>query len=126
MNVQLDQFTQRVVPVEIEQGVPPAGLTVGVMDVEPKQVTVEGAKSLVDKVVKATGSVVIQEPGIDIDQDVDLIPVDSVGNRVSPVDLSPRVRPRDAAGVLGPPVPDAAGEARRSPGRRRPASRSRA
>ena len=60
------------------------------MDVEPKQVTVEGAKSLVDKVVKATGAVVIQEPGIDIDQDVDLIPVDSVGNPVSPVDLSPR------------------------------------
>ncbi len=90
VNVQLDQFTQRIVPVEIEQGVPPAGLTVGVMDVEPKQVTVEGAKSLVDKVVKAKGSVVIQEPGIDIDQDVDLIPVDSVGNRVSPVDLSPR------------------------------------
>jgi YbbR domain-containing protein len=90
VNVQLDQFTRRVVPVEIEQGVPPAGLTVGVMDVEPKQVTVEGAKSLVDKVVKAMGSVVIQEPGIDIDQDVDLIPVDSVGNRVSPVDLSPR------------------------------------
>jgi YbbR domain-containing protein len=90
VNVQLDAFTQRVVPVEIEQGVPPAGLTVGVMDVEPKQVTVEGAKSLVDKVVKAMGSVVIQEPGIDIDQDVDLIPVDSVGNRVSPVDLSPR------------------------------------
>ena len=90
VNIQLDQFTQRTVPVEIEQGVPPTGLTVGVMDVEPKQVTVEGAKSLVDKVVKATGAVVIQEPGLDIDQDVDLIPVDSVGNRVSPVDLSPR------------------------------------
>ena len=91
MNVQLDQFTQRTVPVEIEQGVPPTGLTVGVMDVEPKQVTVEGAKSLVDKVVKATGSRRrSRSPGIDIDQDVDLIPVDSVGNRVSPVDLSPR------------------------------------
>ncbi len=90
VNVQLDAFTTRTIPVEIQQGVPPTGLTVGVMEVVPTQVDVSGAKSLVDKVVKATGAVVIQEPGIDIDQDVDIIPVDSVGNRVSPVDLSPR------------------------------------
>ncbi len=90
VNIQLDAFTTRTVPVEIEQGVPPAGLTVGVMAFAPAQVEVSGAKSLVDKVVKATGSVVVQEPGIDIDQDVDIIPVDSVGNRVSPVDLNPR------------------------------------
>jgi YbbR domain-containing protein len=89
VNVQLDAFTTRTIPVEIDQNVPPPGLTAGVMEFVPAQIEVSGAKSLVDKVVKATGSVVIQEPGLDIDQDVDVIPVDSVGNRVSPVDLSP-------------------------------------
>ena len=113
VNVQLDPLTQRDRAGRGRAGVPPTGLTVGPIDVEPKQVTVEGAKSLVDKVVGRAGSVVIRARRLDVDQDVDLIPVDSVGNRVGPVDLSPRFVHVTMPVFYRPPVPDPAGEAGR-------------
>ena len=50
---------------------------------------VVGPASVVDQVVAARASVVIQPSGIDVDQDVELVAVDSVGDAVTPVDVEP-------------------------------------
>jgi hypothetical protein len=50
---------------------------------------VSGPKTIVDQVVAARADVVIQPSGIDVDEDVALIPVDAVGDARSPADVSP-------------------------------------
>ena len=50
---------------------------------------VSGPSSAVERVVAARADVVIQATGIDVDQDVQLVPVDALGEVVSPVNLEP-------------------------------------
>jgi YbbR domain-containing protein len=90
VNVQLDSLERRVVPVEVERGTIPEGLEVGETTVDPPTVTVIGPKSVVDQVVAARADVVIDPDGLDVDQDVLLVPVDQLGNALSPVDVDPR------------------------------------
>jgi YbbR domain-containing protein len=89
VTVQLDPLITKIVPVEIERGEIPRGLEVGTDTATPSTVTVSGPKTIVDQVVAARADVVIQQSGIDVDQDVALIPVDAVGNARSPADVSP-------------------------------------
>ena len=51
--------------------------------------TVSGAASIVAKVDAVRADVVIEAAGIDIDQDVQLVPVDKLGNALSPLDVTP-------------------------------------
>lgn len=95
--VQLDPLISRSVPVEVETGDVPAGLTVGVPELSVPQVTVSGPASVVDLVRAARATVVIQPSGLDVDADVPLVAVDALGNTVRPVDIRPetiRVRIR--------------------------------
>jgi YbbR domain-containing protein len=87
--VQLDPLKTRVVPVDVQYPPPPEGLGVGTPVVEPAMVTVSGPASVVDTVVSARADVVIQASGISVDQEVQLVPVDALGNAVSPVNLLP-------------------------------------
>jgi YbbR domain-containing protein len=87
--VQLDTLATRDVPVVVNRGSVPEGLEVGEATVEPTTVEVSGPASVVEKVVSARADVVIQSTGIDVDQDVTLVPVDGLGNAVSPVNLEP-------------------------------------
>lgn len=87
--VQLDSLSTRTVPVEVNRGSVPEGLEVGEATVEPIEVEVSGPASVVDRVVAARADVVIQSTGIDVDQDVTLVPVDNLGDAVSPVDVEP-------------------------------------
>ena len=89
VTVQLDPLVTKIVPVEIERGEVPDGLEVGSETATPSTVTVRGPKTIVDQVVAARADVVIQPSGIDVDEDVALIPVDAVGNARSPADVSP-------------------------------------
>jgi YbbR domain-containing protein len=89
VSVQLDPLITKIVPVEIERGEVPDGLEVGTETATPSTVTVRGPKTIVDQVVAARADVVIQPSGIDVDEDVALIPVDAVGNARSPADVSP-------------------------------------
>ncbi len=87
--VQLDPLISRSVPVEVETGDVPSGLTVGPPEISLAQVTVSGPASVVDLVRAARATVVIQPSGLDVDADVPLVAVDALGNTVRPVDIRP-------------------------------------
>ena len=87
--VELDEIIEKDVPVRVEHGTVPDGLTLGETTVVPENVTITGPKSVVSSVAAVRASVIIQAPPIDIDQDVPLVPIDLLGNAVSPVDVKP-------------------------------------
>ena len=88
-SIQLDPIIDKVVPVKVEHGTVPDGLTLGPTSVDPETVTVSGPSSVVVRVEAARAVVIIQTTGIDIDQDVPLVPIDKLGNALSPLDLTP-------------------------------------
>ena len=89
MSVQLDPIDHQVVPVQVERGVVPPGLDLGDTSVDPATVTVSGPQSIVRQVAAVRADVQIQPSGIDVDQDVQLVPIDGVGNAVRTVDVTP-------------------------------------
>jgi Uncharacterized protein conserved in bacteria len=89
MSVQLDPLDQKSVPVQVERGVVPGGLDLGDTTVDPAVVTVSGPQSRVRQVVAVRADVQIQPSGIDVDQDVQLVPIDGLGNAVRTIDVTP-------------------------------------
>jgi YbbR domain-containing protein len=87
--IQLDKLTTNEVPVKVEHGAAPAGLELGPVTVVPTTVTISGAASLVRQVVFARADVLIDPTGLDVDQEVELIPIDGGGVAVRPVDVTP-------------------------------------
>jgi YbbR domain-containing protein len=75
--------------VKVVPGPIPPGLDVREPVVDPTTVSVTGPKSIVDQVVRVEANVIIESTGLDIDQQVDLVPVDAVGDRLTPVDVEP-------------------------------------
>ena len=67
----------------------PPGLDLGETKVDPATVTVSGPQSIVRQVVAVRADVQIQPSGIDVDQDVQLVPIDGVGDAVRTVDVTP-------------------------------------
>lgn len=91
VSVDVDRLkTREGVPVVVTHGTVPDGLTLGTIDVNPASVSVTGAASIVDKVDSVRADVEIQSSGIDVDEDVQLVPVDKLGNQVTPLDVSPQ------------------------------------
>lgn len=89
MTVELDALEQKTVPVTVDRGATPDGIEIGDTVVEPSEVQVSGPSSVIAQVVAARATVAIQPGGIDIDQDVRLVPIDQLGEAVSPVDVEP-------------------------------------
>ena len=87
--IQLDALTTNEVPVKVEHGAAPAGLELGPVTVSPTTVTISGAASLVRQVVFARADVLIDPTGLDVDQEVELIPIDGGGVAVRPVEVTP-------------------------------------
>lgn len=77
------------VPVKVTHGPVPDGLTLGPTVVNPATVTVSGAATVVDKVDAVRADVEIQSSGIDVDEEVQLVPIDKLGNALSPLDVTP-------------------------------------
>jgi YbbR domain-containing protein len=75
--------------VNVIQGLAPENLEVRQAVVTPGTVSIEGPASVVDRVTEVQATVNIEPSGLDIDRDVDLIPVDALGDRVTPVDVEP-------------------------------------
>ena len=97
VRVQLDPLVRRQVPVVVDRGPIPSGLTVQEPELSATSVTVSGPESIVALVTAARARVIVQPTGIDVDEQVDLVAVDGAGNVVSPVDVEPasvRVRIR--------------------------------
>jgi YbbR domain-containing protein len=89
IQVRMDPVESHLVPVRIETGPVPPGLSLGAIQVSSDTVTVTGPSSVVRRVAAAQGRVVIQPSAIDIDQDVPLEAIDSSGVVVTPVDIQP-------------------------------------
>lgn len=89
VTVELDRVTQKTVPVQVERGDVPVNMSVGDATVEPPEARVIGPSSVLARVVAARASVIVQPSGIDVDQDVELVPIDSVGDAVAQVRLEP-------------------------------------
>jgi YbbR domain-containing protein len=89
MSVQLDPLDEKPVPVQVERGAVPAGLDLGDTTVDPDVVTVSGPQSGVRRVVAVRADVQIQPSGIDVDQDIQLVPIDGLGNAVRSIDVTP-------------------------------------
>jgi YbbR domain-containing protein len=89
VQIRLDSIKDNVVKVNVVTGAIPATLQVRPAVVTPDTVTVRGPASVIDRVTSVRADVTIEPSGLNIDRDVDLIPVDDVGNRVTPVKVDP-------------------------------------
>jgi YbbR domain-containing protein len=89
VTIELDRVAQKTVSVEVERGDVPVNMSVGPVTVDPAQVRVVGPASVLARVVAAQATVIVQPSGIDVDQDVELVPVDDVGDAVAQVRLEP-------------------------------------
>jgi YbbR domain-containing protein len=89
VTVNLDMIGRKAIDVVIEHAPAPEGLELGDESAAPDTVEVFGPASVIERVVAARASVIIQESGIDLDQDVELVPVDELGEAVAMVDVEP-------------------------------------
>jgi YbbR domain-containing protein len=89
VQVRLDPLVTKSVPVTVSTGQTPPKLQVQPPVVVPESVKVTGAASVVALVTAARADVVIEPSGLNVDRDVDLVPVDELGNRVTPVKVEP-------------------------------------
>jgi YbbR domain-containing protein len=89
VTIDLDVVARKTVPVQVERGDVPANMTVGDPTVQPSEVEVVGPRSVLGRVVAARADVIVQPSGIDVDQDVELVPIDAVGDAVAQVRLDP-------------------------------------
>ncbi|HTG41764.1 MAG TPA: CdaR family protein, partial [Methylomirabilota bacterium] len=89
VQIRLDPLRDKVVKVNVVTGPIPAKLQVRPAVVTPATVTVRGPASVIDRVASARADVTIEPSGLNVDRDVDLVPVDDVGNRVTPVNVDP-------------------------------------
>ena len=123
--VELDALVSRAdVPVKVVHGPVPDGLTLGKVTVDPETVTISGAASLVSQVDSVRADVAIQSGGIDVDEDVRLVPVDKLGNARHPGRGHAGHRARDDRRSSPTSRARRCRSTRSSPARRRPASRS--
>lgn len=90
VTVNLDNVGRKDVPVVVEHDPAPNGLELGDEAASPSSVEVLGPASVIERVVAARASVIIQESGIDVDQDIELVPIDELGEAVAQVNLDPR------------------------------------
>lgn len=89
VQIRIDPLVEATVPVVVERGTLPEGLSASDPVVTPSEVTVTGPRTQVDRVVSAVARVRIQPAGLDVNEDADLVAVDGRADPVSQVDLSP-------------------------------------
>ena len=89
VSVILDRLAVRTVRVAVDRGEVPTGLEIGVPSVTPATVQAQGPESRLRLVTRALARVRIDPSGIDVSEQVDLVPVDVDGQPVDAVELSP-------------------------------------
>lgn len=89
VTVTLDRVDTKTVPVRIDRGVVPSGLEIGTPQLSVEEVTARGAASLLARVDHARATVSIQPSGIDVNDQVELTPVDVNAEPVLAVELDP-------------------------------------
>jgi YbbR domain-containing protein len=89
VTVELDRLGQKEVPVVVDRGAVPEGLAIGTPQVSERTVVATGPESQLGRVERAVARVQIFESAIDIERQVDLVPVDVDGAEVDSVELEP-------------------------------------
>jgi YbbR domain-containing protein len=89
INITFDQLVSRTVQVRVDAGTPPTGLDVRAPITTPSTVIVKGAAGYVRLVDVALARVQVDPSGIDVDRQVELIPVDAVGEPLRQVEVEP-------------------------------------
>ena len=89
IQVRVDPLVEATVPVEVDRGALPEGLIATDPVIDPQTATITGPRTQVTQVATAVARVRIQPAGLDVDQQVDLVPVDARGDPVTQVDVSP-------------------------------------
>jgi YbbR domain-containing protein len=90
ISVTLDRVGSKDVPIHADViGPVPSGLSVGAPVVDGTTATVTGPQTVVAKVTEVRAFVSIDASGIDVNQMVDLKPVDADGNSLDRVDVEP-------------------------------------
>jgi len=87
--VTLDPIEAKTVPVRVDHGLPPSGLSLGSESLSVTEVEAVGASTLIARVVRAEALIRIDASGLDVNDDVVLVPVDANGNSIENVQLSP-------------------------------------
>jgi YbbR domain-containing protein len=87
--VALDRLGQREVPVVVDRGQVPDGLSIGTPRLSARTAIATGPESQLGRVERAVARVQIFDSGIDIQRQVDLVPVDVDGRQVEAVELVP-------------------------------------
>jgi YbbR domain-containing protein len=90
VNIEIDTLGEKTVDVVVRQLEAPVELETREPTATPETVTIRGAQSRVDRVVRVEARVQIEPTGIDIDRDVEVVPVDALGAEVLQVDVDPR------------------------------------
>jgi YbbR domain-containing protein len=90
VRVQLDPVAERTLPITVELGTVPEGVTVGSPQIEPSAVMLRGASSRVEAVSQVVARVSIDAAALNVDRDVELVAVDGNGNPVPGVDMDPQ------------------------------------
>jgi YbbR domain-containing protein len=90
ITVTVDRVSSKTVPIHaVMVGPVPSGLEVGDATVDGDSATVTGPQSVVSLVTEVQAPYRVDATGIDIDQLVDLDPVDANGEQLTPVDVEP-------------------------------------
>lgn len=89
VTVELDRLVTKRVPVVIDYGDVPATLEVGQPVTSVEEAQVRGASTLVERVDRVVGRVLIDESGIRVERTVSLDPVDIAGQPVPNVAVEP-------------------------------------
>lgn len=95
VEILVDPLVTREIPVAVDRGTIPDRLDVGPSQVQPATVTLRGGSSRVMSVREAMARVTIDGSAINVDEEVEVEPLDDSGNIVAGVEVSPdRVRVR--------------------------------
>jgi YbbR domain-containing protein len=89
VTVTLDRVDTKTIPVRIDRGEVPTGLEIGEPQLSVREVSARGAASLLARVDHARATVSIQPSGIDVNDQVELTPVDVNAEPVLSVELDP-------------------------------------
>ena len=88
VTVNLDKVSRKMVPVTVPEVEAPPDTELGPTSVDPTEVEVSGPASVLTQVVAAQANVLIQS-SLDVDQNLNLVPVDALGVAVSQVNITP-------------------------------------
>jgi YbbR domain-containing protein len=89
IRVTLDPLQTKNVAVRVDPGAIPSGLSMGPQTLSVSQVEAVGAASALAQVSSAEASIRIDASGLDVNDDVNLVPVDASGSTVENVQLNP-------------------------------------